>query len=110
MGYLLAALAEELPQFDIAGYDLNDEKEQFIRANGATDFYSGSLEDIPKKFDLITLNHVLRAPAGPRDRSEAGEGFAQARRLPSHDRSPASSPSTRISFSWNTALTSPKAR
>jgi SAM-dependent methyltransferase len=59
MGYLLAALAEELPQFDIAGYDLNDEKEQFIRANGATDFYSGSLEDIPKKFDLITLNHVL---------------------------------------------------
>ena len=59
MGYLLAALAEELPRFDIAGYDLNNEKEQFIRANGATDFYSGSLEDIPKKFDLITLNHVL---------------------------------------------------
>jgi SAM-dependent methyltransferase len=59
MGYQLAAFAEELPQFDIVGYDLNDEKEESIRANGATDFYSGSLEDIPKKFDLITLNHVL---------------------------------------------------
>lgn len=59
MGYLLAAFSEELPQFDIVGYDLNNEKEEFIRANGATDFYSGSLEDIPKKFDLITLNHVL---------------------------------------------------
>ncbi|WP_316189675.1 class I SAM-dependent methyltransferase [Bradyrhizobium sp. SZCCHNS1054] len=58
-GYLLAAFAEELPQFDIVGHDLNSEKEQFIRANGATDFYSGSLENIPKKFDLITLNHVL---------------------------------------------------
>lgn len=59
MGYLLAAFSEELPQFDRVGYDLNNEKEEFIRANGATDFYSGSLEDIPKKFDLITLNHVL---------------------------------------------------
>jgi SAM-dependent methyltransferase len=59
MGYLLAAFSEELPQFDIVGYDLNGEKEESIRANGATDFYSGSLEDIPKKFDLITLNHVL---------------------------------------------------
>jgi SAM-dependent methyltransferase len=59
MGYLLAAFSEELPAFDIVGYDLNNEKEDFIRANGATDFYFGSLEDIPKKFDLITLNHVL---------------------------------------------------
>ena len=59
MGYLIAAFSEELPQFDIAGHDLNNEKEEFIRANGATDFYSGSLENIPKKFDLITLNHVL---------------------------------------------------
>ncbi len=59
MGYQLAAFSEELPQFDIVGHDLNNEKEEFIRANGATDFYSGSLEDIPKKFDLITLNHVL---------------------------------------------------
>jgi SAM-dependent methyltransferase len=59
MGYLLAAFSEELPQFDIVGYDLNNEKEEFIRANGATDFYCGNLEDIPKKFDLITLNHVL---------------------------------------------------
>jgi SAM-dependent methyltransferase len=59
MGYLLAAFAEELPQYDRVGYDLNDEKEALIRANGATDFYSGSLEDIPRKFDLITLNHVL---------------------------------------------------
>jgi SAM-dependent methyltransferase len=59
MGYLLAAFAEELPDFDIVGYDLNNEKEDFIRANGATDFYFGSLETIPKKFDLITLNHVL---------------------------------------------------
>lgn len=58
-GYLLAAFSEELPQFEIAGHDLNDEKEEVIRANGATDFYSGSLENIPKKFDLITLNHVL---------------------------------------------------
>ena len=38
MGYLLAAFSEELPQFDIVGYDLNNEKEDFIRANGATDF------------------------------------------------------------------------
>lgn len=58
-GYLLAAFSEELPRYDIVGYDLNNEKEEFIRANGATDFYSGRLEDIPKKFDLITLNHVL---------------------------------------------------
>ena len=58
-GYLLSALSEELPGFDVVGYDLNDEKEELIRANGATDFYSGRLEDIPKKFDLITLNHVL---------------------------------------------------
>lgn len=58
-GYFLAALSEELPHFDIVGYDLNNEKEELIRANGATDFYSGSLENIPKKFDLITLNHVL---------------------------------------------------
>jgi 2-polyprenyl-3-methyl-5-hydroxy-6-metoxy-1,4-benzoquinol methylase len=65
MGYLLAAFAEELPQFDIVGYDLNDEKEESIRANGATDFYSGSLENIPKKFDLITLNHVLEHLADP---------------------------------------------
>lgn len=56
MGYLLAAFSEELPQFDIVGYDLNNEKEEFIRANGATDFYFGSLENIPKSFDLITLN------------------------------------------------------
>ena len=59
MGYLLAAFSEELPRFDIVGHDLNNEKEEFIRTNGATDFYSGSLETIPKKFDLITLNHVL---------------------------------------------------
>ena len=59
MGYLLAAFSEELPQFDIVGYDLNNEKEDFIRANGATDFYFGSLKNIPKRFDLITLNHVL---------------------------------------------------
>jgi len=58
-GYLLAASAEELPQFDIVGHDLNGEKEAFIRSNGATDFYSGSLVNIPKTFDLITLNHVL---------------------------------------------------
>src|SRR5690348_6734358 len=48
-GYLLAAFSEELPRYDIVGYDLNNEKEKFIRANGATDFYSGRLEDIPKK-------------------------------------------------------------
>ena len=65
MGYLLAAFAEELPRFEVAGYDLNDEKEEFIRANGATDFYSGSLENIPKKFDLITLNHVLEHLTDP---------------------------------------------
>jgi SAM-dependent methyltransferase len=59
MGYLLAAFSEELPAFDLVGYDLNDEKEDVIRANGATDFHSGSLEAIPKTFDLITLNHVL---------------------------------------------------
>ena len=58
-GYLLAAFSEELPRFDIVGHDLNNEKEEFIRANGATDFYAGSLENIPKTFDLITLNHVL---------------------------------------------------
>ena len=58
-GYLLAAFAEELPHFDIVGYDLNDEKEAIVRANGATDFYSGSLATVPKQFDLITLNHVL---------------------------------------------------
>ena len=65
MGYLLAAFAEELPRFEVAGYDLNDEKEESIRANGATDFYSGSLENIPKKFDLITLNHVLEHLTDP---------------------------------------------
>jgi len=40
MGYLLAAFSEELPRFEVAGYDLNDEKDEFIRANGATDFIS----------------------------------------------------------------------
>jgi len=64
-GYLLAAFAEELPRFDIVGHDLNNEKEEFIRANGATDFYAGSLENIPKTFDLITLNHVLEHLADP---------------------------------------------
>ena len=59
MGYLLAAFSEEFPRFDIVGHDLNNEKEEFIRSNGATDFYSGSLESIPKRFDLITLNHVV---------------------------------------------------
>lgn len=59
MGHLLAAFSEELPGFDIVGYDLNNDKEDVVRANGATDFYFGSLENIPKKFDIITLNHVL---------------------------------------------------
>jgi SAM-dependent methyltransferase len=65
MGHLLAAFAEQRPQFDIVGYDLNDEKEDIVRANGATDFYSGSLEIIPKKFELITLNHVLEHLTDP---------------------------------------------
>jgi SAM-dependent methyltransferase len=59
MGHLLAAFAAELPKFDIVGYDLSNDKEEAIRANGATDCYFGSLENIPKKFDIITLNHVL---------------------------------------------------
>ena len=59
VGHLLAAFSEELPGFDIVGYDLNNDKEDLIRANGATDCYFGSLENIPKKFDIITLNHVL---------------------------------------------------
>jgi SAM-dependent methyltransferase len=58
-GHLLAAFSEELPEFDIVGYDLNNDKEDLVRANGATDFYFGSLEDIPKQFDIITFNHVL---------------------------------------------------
>jgi SAM-dependent methyltransferase len=59
MGHLLTAFSEQLPEFDIVGYDLNNDKEDLVRANGATDFYSGSLENIPKKFDIITFNHVL---------------------------------------------------
>jgi SAM-dependent methyltransferase len=58
-GHLLAAFSEALPGFDIVGYDLNNDKEDLIRANGATDCYFGTLENIPKKFDIITLNHVL---------------------------------------------------
>jgi SAM-dependent methyltransferase len=58
-GHLLAAFSEALPGFEIVGYDLNNDKEDLIRANGATDCYFGSLETIPKKFDVITLNHVL---------------------------------------------------
>ena len=59
MGHLPAAFSEMLPGFDIVGYDLNNDKEDVVRANGATDFYFGSLENIPKRFDIITLNHVV---------------------------------------------------
>jgi SAM-dependent methyltransferase len=64
-GHLLAAFSEALPGFDIVGYDLNNDKEDLIRANGATDCYFESLEDIPKKFDIITLNHVLEHVPDP---------------------------------------------
>ena len=64
-GHLLAAFSDELPEFDIVGYDLNNDKEDIVRANGATDFYFGSLENIPKKFDIITFNHVLEHLTDP---------------------------------------------
>ena len=65
MGYLLAAFSQELPGFEIVGHDLGNDKEDAIRANGATDCYFGSLEDIPKKFDIITFNHVLEHITDP---------------------------------------------
>ena len=64
-GYLLAAFATELPDWEIVGHDLNNAKEASIRAGGATEFYSGDLSTILGKFDLITLNHVLEHLTDP---------------------------------------------
>ncbi len=58
-GYLPRAFASELPGWKITGHDLNNSKESSILAAGAAEFYSGSLDEIPGKFDLITFNHVL---------------------------------------------------
>ena len=64
-GYLLAAFAAELPGWEIVGHDLNNVKEAGIRAGGATEFYTGDLDTIPGKYDLITLNHVLEHLTDP---------------------------------------------
>ncbi|ARN83227.1 hypothetical protein B1812_21485 [Methylocystis bryophila] len=58
-GYLLTAFASELPEWEIAGYDVSDNQKGIICKSGSAQFYSGVLSDVPGYFDLITFNHVV---------------------------------------------------
>ena len=64
-GTLLRAFSEISPHFKLAGFDVSNEKELVIKQNGATDFFHGSLQNINKRFDLITLNHVVEHLVDP---------------------------------------------
>jgi SAM-dependent methyltransferase len=66
-GRFLQAFGEEKPGWDLAGYDVGDLHKESIRAIMGADFYFGEngLKDIPGKFDLITLNHVVEHLTDP---------------------------------------------
>lgn len=59
-GVTLKVLSELFPKVALAGFDINDsEKDNILSIYGVEQFYSGNLDEIDTKFDLITLIHVL---------------------------------------------------
>jgi SAM-dependent methyltransferase len=60
-GRFLQAFGEEMPGWSLAGFDVGDlHKANVLAIPGAEFFHGdGELGKIPRKFDLITLNHVV---------------------------------------------------
>jgi len=66
-GHLVETAAEILSEWEIYGYDISDENRFEVLDRGAQGFFSGNLESIEIRFDLIILNHVLEHVIEPNE-------------------------------------------
>jgi SAM-dependent methyltransferase len=64
-GTFIEAFAEMKPGWSLAGYDVSDLNRDRVGAVRSASYYSGDLARIDRKFDLITLNHVLEHLTDP---------------------------------------------
>ena len=66
-GRFLEAFRAEKPLWSLAGYDVGDLHKDSVRELSGADFFHGldALREIPRKFDLITLNHVVEHLTDP---------------------------------------------
>lgn len=66
-GRFLEAFRTEKPGWSLAGYDVGDLHANSVRTLSGAEFFhgTGALREIPLKFDLITLNHVVEHLTDP---------------------------------------------
>jgi 2-polyprenyl-3-methyl-5-hydroxy-6-metoxy-1,4-benzoquinol methylase len=66
-GRFLEAFRAEKPGWSLAGYDVGDLHENSVHTLSGAEFFHGAdaLHDIPRKFDLVTLNHVVEHLTDP---------------------------------------------
>lgn len=67
VGNTLRTFSSMCPRWKLAGFDITSHSEAIIRAiPGVTNFHTGSLDDIPERFDLITMLFVVEHLPDPR--------------------------------------------
>lgn len=65
-GGLLKSFSKKYPGWTLAGYEQDARyKNEVAKIQGVRQFYSGDLNEVPGKFNLITLVHVLEHIPGP---------------------------------------------
>jgi SAM-dependent methyltransferase len=67
IGMTLRTFGGLFPKWNLAGYDITTHSAATVRSlPGVNAFYSGSLDDIPEKFDLVTMLFVVEHLPDPR--------------------------------------------
>ena len=67
-GLMLKAFARRYPHWRVSGYEISDRyKERLRGVVQSGDFYTGALENLSDRFDLITIFHVLEHVSDPGD-------------------------------------------
>jgi SAM-dependent methyltransferase len=66
-GSTLRTFSSLFPRWQLAGFDINTHSETMVKAiPGVTDFFTGSLDAIDRKFDFITMLYVVEHLPEPR--------------------------------------------
>ncbi|TIH17280.1 methyltransferase domain-containing protein [Marinifilum sp. JC120] len=64
-GSLLEQFHMRLPEWDLYGHEQSAQREEILHLTGVKGFYSGKLNQIDRKFDLITMTYVIEHLTDP---------------------------------------------
>jgi len=75
-GAMLQSFSDLYPNWELAGHELHDiYQETVLRIPRVLNFYTGTLEEIEERFDVITLMHVMEHITTPYEFLEAAKNL-----------------------------------